>query len=174
MSFGKKGNRVQANRTGPKPAGERPPEDVVRDLKAGLQRPPGEDYRDRSLAIHGLICARCAREFDASNQHLLTVHHRDGNHHYNPPDGSNWENLCVYCHDDAHSAGCWATTTAAGARERHLVRSAPKGRSGRSGSGEASQGPRGEGEKRQIAECRRRLTRSGQSAWKCLDFRECL
>jgi hypothetical protein len=21
----------------------------------------------------------------------------------NPPDGSNWENLCVYCHDDEHS-----------------------------------------------------------------------
>jgi hypothetical protein len=20
----------------------------------------------------------------------------------NPPDGSNWENLCVYCHDDEH------------------------------------------------------------------------
>jgi len=74
-------------------------------MKEGLQRPPGEDYRERSLALHGLICARCAREFDASNRHLLTVHHRDGNHHNNPPDGSNWENLCVYCHDDAHSRG---------------------------------------------------------------------
>lgn len=103
MSFGKKGNRVQAVRTGPKPAGERPVEQVVRELKEGMQRPPGEDYREKSLAIHGLICARCAREFDASNRHLLTVHHRDGNHHNNPPDGSNWENLCVYCHDDAHS-----------------------------------------------------------------------
>jgi hypothetical protein len=35
----------------------------------------------------------------------LTVHHRDGNHHNNPPDGSNWENLCVHCHDDEHSRG---------------------------------------------------------------------
>ena len=44
-----------------------------------------------------------AREFDAANLHLLTVHHKDGNHHNNPPDGSNWENLCVDCHEDEHS-----------------------------------------------------------------------
>lgn len=61
------------------------------------------DYRQRSLAIHGLICAKCGREFDSSNRHLLTVHHIDGNPLNNPPDGSNWENLCVYCHDDEHS-----------------------------------------------------------------------
>lgn len=62
-------------------------------------------YRERSLALHGWICARCAREFEASNLHLLTVHHRDGNHDRNPPDGSNWENLCVDCHDAEHSRG---------------------------------------------------------------------
>lgn len=62
-----------------------------------------QSYRERSLALHGWICAKCAREFDASTLHLLTVHHRDGNHHNNPPDGSNWENLCVYCHEDEHS-----------------------------------------------------------------------
>ena len=60
-------------------------------------------YRERSLALHGWICAKCAREFDESNLHLLTVHHRDGNHDNNPADGSNWENLCAYCHDDEHS-----------------------------------------------------------------------
>jgi hypothetical protein len=65
-------------------------------------------YRARSLEIHGWICAKCAREFDASNLHLLTVHHKDGNHHNNPPDGSNWENLCVYCHEDEHSRGVLA------------------------------------------------------------------
>jgi HNH endonuclease len=32
----------------------------------------------------------------------LTVHHRDHNHDNNPPDGSNWELLCVYCHDNEH------------------------------------------------------------------------
>ena len=103
MSFGKKGNRVRMATAGPKPAGEKTVEDVVRGIREGMQKPPGEDYREKSLAIHGLICARCAREFDVSNRHLLTVHHKDGNHRHNPPDGSNWENLCVYCHDDEHS-----------------------------------------------------------------------
>lgn len=68
---------------------------------AARQRATG--YRERSLALHGWICAKCAREFDANTLHLLTVHHKDGNHHNNPPDGSNWENLCVYCHEDEHS-----------------------------------------------------------------------
>ena len=31
------------------------------------------------------------------------MHHRDHNHDNNPPDGSNWELLCVYCHDNEHS-----------------------------------------------------------------------
>jgi hypothetical protein len=33
----------------------------------------------------------------------LTVHHKDHNHHNNPPDGNNWELLCLYCHDNEHS-----------------------------------------------------------------------
>lgn len=64
-----------------------------------------QDYRARSLALHGWICAKCAREFEESDLQLLTVHHKDGNHHNNPADGSNWENLCVYCHDAEHSLG---------------------------------------------------------------------
>jgi hypothetical protein len=60
-------------------------------------------YRARSLALHGWICARCAREFEAESLHLQTVHHKDGNHDHNPPDGSNWENLCVYCHEAEHT-----------------------------------------------------------------------
>jgi hypothetical protein len=71
--------------------------------RAQLARSQG--YRERSLQIHGWICARCAREFEAGNLHLLTVHHKDGNHDNNPADGSNWENLCVYCHEDEHSRG---------------------------------------------------------------------
>jgi hypothetical protein len=67
-----------------------------------------QSYRERSLALHGWICAKCAREFEASNLHLLTVHHKDGNHDHNPPDGSNWENLCAYCHEDEHSRGLLA------------------------------------------------------------------
>ena len=75
--------------------------DIVRELKQDGSL--SSDYRKQSLKIHGLICAKCGREFDFSNQHLLTVHHKDGNHRNNPLDGSNWENLCVYCHDDEHS-----------------------------------------------------------------------
>jgi len=82
----------------------RPVEDIVRDLQQHAPASEG-NYRERSLEIHGLICAKCGREFDQTNKHLLTVHHRDGNHHNNPPDGSNWENLCVYCHEDEHSRG---------------------------------------------------------------------
>jgi len=61
------------------------------------------DYRARSLAIHPWVCGRCGKEFDRSNLQLLTVHHKDHNHDNNPPDGSNWENLCVYCHENEHA-----------------------------------------------------------------------
>jgi len=78
-------------------------DEIVRELKeAGT---PKNDYREQSLKIHGLICAKCAREFDHKDRHLLTVHHKDGNHRNNPKDGSNWENLCVYCHDEEHTRG---------------------------------------------------------------------
>lgn len=78
-------------------------EEIVKELKeVGASK---SDYREQSLRIHGLICAKCAREFDYKDRHLLTVHHKDGNHKNNPPDGSNWENLCIYCHDDEHSRG---------------------------------------------------------------------
>jgi 5-methylcytosine-specific restriction endonuclease McrA len=60
-------------------------------------------YREQALAIYPRICGRCAREFDRTNLHQLTVHHRDHNHDNNPPDGSNWELLCLYCHDNEHS-----------------------------------------------------------------------
>ena len=78
-------------------------DEMVRELKK-IGAPPG-DYRERSLRIHGLICAKCTREFSQKDRRLLTVHHKDGNHQNNPPDGSNWENLCVDCHEDEHSRG---------------------------------------------------------------------
>ncbi|MCF7993821.1 MAG: YajD family HNH nuclease, partial [Chromatiaceae bacterium] len=37
-----------------------------------------------------------------SNLRELTVHHKDMDHDNNPPDGSNWELLCLYCHDNEH------------------------------------------------------------------------
>lgn len=65
--------------------------------------PPEPSYRERALRILPWICVRCAREFPASRLKELTVHHRDGNHHHNPPDGSNWELLCIYCHENEHA-----------------------------------------------------------------------
>ena len=60
-------------------------------------------YREQALKIYPWVCGRCTREFDRSNLQQLTVHHRDHDHDNNPPDGSNWELLCVYCHDNEHS-----------------------------------------------------------------------
>jgi len=60
-------------------------------------------YRAQALKLYPKICARCGREFSGENLRELTVHHRDHNHDNNPPDGSNWELLCLYCHDDEHA-----------------------------------------------------------------------
>jgi len=60
-------------------------------------------YRERALKIYPWVCGRCARSFDHTTVRQLTVHHRDHNHDHNPPDGSNWELLCLYCHDNEHS-----------------------------------------------------------------------
>ena len=86
-----------------KPVGNKTVEEIVRDLKAVSAS--SSDYREQSLKIHGLICAKCGREFENRDRHLLTVHHKDGNRRNNPANGSNWENLCIYCHDDEHSRG---------------------------------------------------------------------
>lgn len=60
-------------------------------------------YREQALKMYPWICGRCAREFNLKNLHELTVHHRNHNHDDNPADGSNWELLCLYCHDEEHS-----------------------------------------------------------------------
>jgi hypothetical protein len=60
-------------------------------------------YREQALRILPWICTRCAREFSGKRVRELTVHHRDGNHDNNPPDGSNWELLCIYCHENEHA-----------------------------------------------------------------------
>ena len=62
-----------------------------------------QGYRARALRMYPWICGRCRREFDRTNVHELTVHHRDHDHDNNPPDGSNWELLCLYCHDNEHA-----------------------------------------------------------------------
>ncbi len=60
-------------------------------------------YREKALKLYPWICGHCGREFDWKRLHELTVHHKDHNHDNNPPDGSNWELLCIYCHDNEHS-----------------------------------------------------------------------
>ena len=61
-----------------------------------------QGYREQALKMYPPICGRCAREFTRKNMHELTVHHRDHDHDNNPDDGSNWELLCMYCHDNEH------------------------------------------------------------------------
>jgi len=60
-------------------------------------------YRARALKMYPWVCGRCTREFTNENVGELTVHHRDHDHDNNPQDGSNWELLCIYCHDNEHS-----------------------------------------------------------------------
>lgn len=89
---------------------------VAEARRAAEQREQG--YRAQALKIYPWICGRCAREFTRVNLRELTVHHRDHNHDNNPADGSNWELLCLYCHDNEHQrqmeALGAATTTARG------------------------------------------------------------
>ena len=60
-------------------------------------------YREQALKLFPPVCGHCGREFEGKRLKELTVHHKDHNHDNNPPDGSNWELLCVYCHDNEHS-----------------------------------------------------------------------
>jgi hypothetical protein len=62
-----------------------------------------KSYRERALKLFPRICAKCGREFSGKRVRELTVHHKDHNHDNNPSDGSNWELLCLYCHENEHS-----------------------------------------------------------------------
>ncbi|OIO69768.1 MAG: HNH endonuclease [Zetaproteobacteria bacterium CG1_02_53_45] len=61
-----------------------------------------ESYREQALKLYPWVCGRCGRDFTGKQLKELTVHHKDHNHSNNPPDGSNWELLCIYCHDNEH------------------------------------------------------------------------
>ena len=76
-------------------------DDIVAEaLRSKAEREKG--YREKALKMFPHVCARCTREFSGKNLKELTVHHIDHNHDNNPPDGSNWELLCIYCHDHEH------------------------------------------------------------------------
>ena len=89
-------------------ASKNPPSEIDRQNKivaeARQNRSQREKtYREQALKIYPWVCARCGREFSGKKLRELTVHHKDHNHDYNPPDGSNWELLCIYCHENEHS-----------------------------------------------------------------------
>lgn len=67
------------------------------------QKQREKTYREKALKLYPHVCGRCGREFSGKKLLELTVHHRDHNHDYNPPDGSNWELLCIYCHENEHT-----------------------------------------------------------------------
>ena len=74
---------------------------IVTDARKN-QKEREQSYRGQALKMYPWICGRCTREFTNTNLTELTVHHRNHNHDDNPADGSNWELLCVYCHDNEH------------------------------------------------------------------------
>ncbi|TVO62320.1 HNH nuclease family protein [Spiribacter vilamensis] len=77
-----------------------------------------QGYRERALKLFPWICGRCTREFTRANVHELTVHHIDHDHHNNPDDGSNWELLCIYCHDNEHQRELEARNHSGAAEDR--------------------------------------------------------
>jgi 5-methylcytosine-specific restriction endonuclease McrA len=84
-----------------KPASQERQEEIFAQLKRDAEvRLKG--YRERALALFPHVCGSCGREFSGKRLKELTVHHKDHNHNNNPPDGSNWELLCIYCHDHEH------------------------------------------------------------------------
>jgi hypothetical protein len=62
-----------------------------------------KSYREQALKLFPWVCGRCGRDFSGVRLRELTVHHKDHNHSNNPPDGSNWELLCIYCHENEHA-----------------------------------------------------------------------
>ena len=89
------------------PVRKAPPDQAKLDRIVAEARKSREErergYREQALKLYPWVCGRCGREFNHKNLRELTVHHRDHNHDNNPPDGSNWELLCLYCHDEEHS-----------------------------------------------------------------------
>ncbi len=61
-----------------------------------------QGYREQALKLLPHVCASCGRSFSGERLRELTVHHKDHDFHHNPPDGSNWDLLCLYCHDHEH------------------------------------------------------------------------
>ena len=74
---------------------------VLRERGEALMLRQG-GYRERALKLFPHVCASCGRAFAGKRLKELTVHHKDHNWKNNPPDGSNWVLLCLFCHDHEH------------------------------------------------------------------------
>jgi len=83
-------------------AGSSKMDQIVAEARRNRERRE-QDYREQALKIYPWVCGRCAREFTRVNVLQLTVHHKNHNHDDNPADGSNWELLCIYCHENEHA-----------------------------------------------------------------------
>lgn len=81
---------------------ERRLDEVVAEARRNAEK-RAAGYRDQALKMYPWVCGVCARTFTHATLQLLEVHHKNGNHDDNPPDGSNWELLCTYCHEHEHS-----------------------------------------------------------------------
>lgn len=83
------------------PDNNQPKNDIIAEARR-VREFREQGYREQALKLFPWICARCGRDFSGKKLRELTVHHKDHNHDNNPPDGSNWELLCLYCHDNEH------------------------------------------------------------------------
>jgi len=90
---------------------------IVADAHRNRERRE-QGYREKALKMYPWICGRCQREFTRANLHELTVHHRNHDHDDNPEDGSNWELLCLYCHDNEHQRQLEAATSGGATTEK--------------------------------------------------------
>jgi hypothetical protein len=93
---------TRVNMMNTKKTGDETGKSIVEEVRKNREERE-KTYRDRALRLFPNVCGRCGREFSGKRLRELTVHHRDHNHDNNPPDGSNWELLCIYCHDNEHS-----------------------------------------------------------------------
>ena len=84
------------------PSGDDPVDPIVAEFRREKAREEAT-YRARALKLLPHVCGHCGREFEGRRLSELTVHHKDSDSTNNPPDGSNWELLCFFCHDNEHA-----------------------------------------------------------------------
>jgi 5-methylcytosine-specific restriction endonuclease McrA len=113
--------------TSPKSANSKSNSQIVAEAQRDRSKRE-QGYREQALRLFAPICARCGRDFAGKRMRELTVHHKDHNHHNNPSDGSNWEMLCLYCHDNEHSRyldAQWSVPPTAGEQRKSTLTHSP-------------------------------------------------